>query len=156
MDIKDLKYGVYKVKAVDEETNELIETLSLYRDDSWYFFGNSEGCSSKSIVEVGPKLDWETTTESYVIGAWHPRAAFIVSEVDGIEDFPDVKHTVKINKALREVTILSESGHFSYTDKTGNTEEFFGSHHVTFSPKQFKAYDRETGIVYAEWNDYES
>ncbi|AHI61245.1 phenazine biosynthesis protein PhzF [Vibrio phage SHOU24] len=152
--MKYLANGVYKVKVTDED-GDVTEMLSELSDGCWYVFGNDVGIDEEN-VQVICRIHWETPEDSFCITPEHPRAQFIVAEIDGKEDLPYAKNLSHINLATHEISVWCENGHLTYEDKDGNKEEHLGVEHVTFSPKQFKAYDRDTGIIYAEWNHYEA
>ena len=83
----------------------------------------------------------------------HPRAMLMLCELDGEE----IKRVVAVDQDKQQVTLFVDAREFTYTDKEGNSTTVYAEpndYGFTFSPRQFKVYDKETGEVYAEWNTY--
>lgn len=144
--------GIYRVRVIDEDTDETVATLGYYQDGVWLFFGSEKEYTEEVVVEVGAQIHWMWERDTYMIYSDHKRAQFINCEIEGVP-LPDVS---KINIATQEITVanLDLATPFTYTDRDGNSEKFWGLE-STFHPKHFKAYDSETSEVYAEWNDYD-
>lgn len=142
--------GVYRVRVIDEETDQLVSTLSYHKDGKWTFFGNETEYVDVDIQEVDLKLDWSVPKSSYIIDAECPEAQNLVCLIDGVE----TKDVIKINLALQEITLSNfREQHRLYVDKQGNKTYSFGSE-VSFHPREFKCYHKDSGEVYAEWNTY--
>lgn len=146
------KNGVYRVKMTDPDTKEIMASLGFYVDGEWSFFGDDRSFTDEVIVEVGAQIHWMWERDTYMIYPDHKRAQFMNCEIEGAP----LTGVCKINIATQEITVenLDLATPFTYTDRDGNSEEFWGLQ-STFHPKHFKVYDSETEYVYAEWNDYD-
>lgn len=91
---------------------------------------------------------------SNVITPEHPRAHFIECLVDDKE----IQQVAYIDIDNKAISVFTDDGRLTYMDLEGNSTEVVAvadSLDCPFKPRKFKAYDRETNKVYAEWDTYD-
>lgn len=92
---------------------------------------------------------------SNVITPDHIRAPFIECLVDDVK----IEKVAFIDIDLKQIDVYADEGKLTYKDLEGNTTTVTAEVNeltCTFKPRKFKAYDRETSKVYAEWDTYEN